>query len=188
MLRWRTRKTYRHPKAGRRGAQSATRGEKKPAVCVGLVCTSAGSRGVRYLRDSRNIRYPCLPPPSPRARKKASRKHSRFRDANQNIFKKKAASYSPALHCSTIGAGGLNFSVRNGKRWDTAAITTWNVSFHYTPLSGILRQERVRVTYWTRQTERAQRSPNRLKLWSAAESAPALSGRAGLRKRKSSGH
>ncbi len=36
-----------------------------------------------------------------------------------------AASYSPALHCSTIGAGGLNFSVRNGKRWDPAAITTW---------------------------------------------------------------
>ena len=31
---------------------------------------------------------------------------------------------SPALHCSTIGAGGLNFSVRNGKRWDPAAITT----------------------------------------------------------------
>ena len=41
---------------------------------------------------------------------------------------KEAATYSPALHCSTIGAGGLNFSVRNGKRWDTAAITTWNVS------------------------------------------------------------
>ena len=38
---------------------------------------------------------------------------------------KVAASYSPALHCSTIGAGGLNFSVRNGKRWDPAAITTW---------------------------------------------------------------
>ena len=37
---------------------------------------------------------------------------------------KVAASYSPALHCSTIGAGGLNFSVRNGKRWDPAAITT----------------------------------------------------------------
>ena len=40
-------------------------------------------------------------------------------------FRKVAASYSPALHCSTIGAGGLNFSVRNGKRWDPAAITTW---------------------------------------------------------------
>ena len=39
-------------------------------------------------------------------------------------LKKKAASYSPALHCSTIGAGGLNFSVRNGKRWNPAAITT----------------------------------------------------------------
>ena len=40
------------------------------------------------------------------------------------LLKKTAASYSPALHCSTIGAGGLNFSVRNGKRWDPAAITT----------------------------------------------------------------
>ena len=37
---------------------------------------------------------------------------------------KGAAAYSPALHCSTIGASGLNFSVRNGKRWDTAAIAT----------------------------------------------------------------
>ena len=27
-------------------------------------------------------------------------------------------------NCSTIGAGGLNFSVRNGKRWDPAAIVT----------------------------------------------------------------
>ena len=41
---------------------------------------------------------------------------------------KEAATYSPALHCSTIGAGGLNFSVRNGKRWDPAAITTWYFS------------------------------------------------------------
>ena len=40
------------------------------------------------------------------------------------LLEKVAASYSPALHCSTIGAGGLNFSVRNGKRWDPAAITT----------------------------------------------------------------
>ena len=43
---------------------------------------------------------------------------------NQGSQVKMAASYSPALHCSTIGAGGLNFSVRNGKRWDPAAITT----------------------------------------------------------------
>ena len=40
------------------------------------------------------------------------------------LYSKKAATYSPTLHCSTIGASGLNFSVRNGKRWDPAAITT----------------------------------------------------------------
>ena len=34
-----------------------------------------------------------------------------------------AATYSPAIR-STIGAVGLNFSVRNGKRWNTNAITT----------------------------------------------------------------
>ena len=42
----------------------------------------------------------------------------------RTLFKKKAVTYSPALHCSTIGASGLNFSVRNGKRWDTTAIAT----------------------------------------------------------------
>ena len=35
---------------------------------------------------------------------------------------KEATTYSPALRCSTIGAGGLNFSVRDGKRWNPAAI------------------------------------------------------------------
>ena len=33
-----------------------------------------------------------------------------------------AATYSPACYRSTIGATGLNFSVRNGKRWDTGAL------------------------------------------------------------------
>ena len=42
---------------------------------------------------------------------------------SEDLKLKKAATYSPALHCSTIGANGFNFSVRNGKRWDTAAIT-----------------------------------------------------------------
>ena len=36
----------------------------------------------------------------------------------------KATSYSPAFHCSTISVSGLNFSVRNGKRWNPATITT----------------------------------------------------------------
>ena len=29
--------------------------------------------------------------------------------------------YLLSRECSTIGAGGLNFSVRDGKRWDPAA-------------------------------------------------------------------
>ena len=37
--------------------------------------------------------------------------------------KKGAATYSPTIS-STIGASGLNFSVRDGKRWDPAAIAT----------------------------------------------------------------
>ena len=39
------------------------------------------------------------------------------------LVKKTAATYSPALRCSTIGAHGLNFSVRDGKRWNPEAIT-----------------------------------------------------------------
>ena len=33
-----------------------------------------------------------------------------------------AITYSPTLYRSTIGANGLNFSVRDGKRWNPAAI------------------------------------------------------------------
>ena len=59
------------------------------------------------------------------SRKSRDNKKSPDSLLNQGFWWKMAASYSPALHCSTIGAGGLNFSVRNGKRWDPAAITTW---------------------------------------------------------------
>ena len=34
--------------------------------------------------------------------------------------------YSPTNLCSTIGAVGLNFSVRDGKRWDPNAINRLN--------------------------------------------------------------
>ena len=40
---------------------------------------------------------------------------------------KTAAIYSPTLSCSTIDVIGLNFSVRNGKRWNPNAKTTWNL-------------------------------------------------------------
>ena len=35
-----------------------------------------------------------------------------------------AATYSPTKIGSTIGVSELNFSVRNGKRWNLTAITT----------------------------------------------------------------
>ena len=38
-----------------------------------------------------------------------------------------AATYSPTWYSSTIGANGLNFSVRNGKRWIPVAIATLNL-------------------------------------------------------------
>ena len=37
---------------------------------------------------------------------------------------KTAATYSPTNYGSTIGAVGLNFSVRNGKRWNPGTIAT----------------------------------------------------------------
>ena len=52
------------------------------------------------------------------------KRRKRTREGCASSMKKGAATYSPALHCSTIGASGLNFSVRDGKRWDPAAITT----------------------------------------------------------------
>ena len=38
-------------------------------------------------------------------------------------LKRLATTYSPTV-CSTIGANGLNFSVRKGKRWSPVAIVT----------------------------------------------------------------
>ena len=41
-----------------------------------------------------------------------------------NSRKKVATTYSPTTKCSTIGAVGLNFSVRDGKRWNPNAMIT----------------------------------------------------------------
>ena len=50
--------------------------------------------------------------------------------------------------CSTIGAVGLNFSVRNGKRWNPVAITTGNIVWTYNNLcvAEISQVEVARVT------------------------------------------
>ena len=42
-------------------------------------------------------------------------KNKKPRFVRNGVFKRKAATYSPT-NCSTICAGGLNFSVRDGKR------------------------------------------------------------------------
>ena len=49
------------------------------------------------------------------------------------ILNKTATTYSPTV-CSTIGVTKLNFSVRNGKRWNLRAIVTW-ISFMYSWLT-----------------------------------------------------
>ena len=72
--------------------------------------------------DGRAIR--AWPAPGSRPQKKTAVPLLGPQSRMYYLYKKKAASYSPALHCSTIGADGLNFSVRNGKRWDPDAITT----------------------------------------------------------------
>ena len=57
---------------------------------------------------------------------------------------KVAATYSPTWCSSTIGAGELNFSVRNGKRWILTAITAFHyisrreIRLIFTPVSTIL--------------------------------------------------
>ena len=66
---------------------------------------------------------------------KISRKHiiqdkisERKQKSLRNLSKSEALDKRRRLptlpHCSTIGASELNFSVRNGKRWDLTAITT----------------------------------------------------------------
>ena len=58
-------------------------------------------------------------------RKVKQKKRTKQKKTNPiRIGLKEAATYSPTTKCSTIGVSELNFSVRNGKRWDLAAITT----------------------------------------------------------------
>ena len=74
--------------------------------------------GERRLRSNKVIELRVEP------QKKEQKKRASKISLRSSLILKKAATYSPALHCSTIGADGLNFSVRNGKRWNPDAITT----------------------------------------------------------------
>ena len=54
----------------------------------------------------------------------ATKEQNTKKSADCESALEEAATYSPTTKCSTIGVNGLNFSVRNGKRWDPTAITT----------------------------------------------------------------
>ena len=54
-------------------------------------------------------------------------------------LRRTAASYSPGWWASTIGACGLNCSVRNGKRWIPAAITAVVYQLRETKLQDLKR-------------------------------------------------
>ena len=56
-----------------------------------------------------------------------------------------AATYSPNWYVSTIGAGELNFSVRNGKRWNLTAETTAIYYLRDYSVVDTLSHERVRA-------------------------------------------
>ena len=56
---------------------------------------------------------------------RAERQHTKKEGgSNESPSRKTAATYSPNWYVSTIGVDGLNFSVRNGKRWVPGAIAT----------------------------------------------------------------
>ena len=57
---------------------------------------------------------------------KQNNKKKKPRTYVQSFQVKVAMTYSPTNICSTIGAVGLNFSVRDGKRWIPNAIDRLN--------------------------------------------------------------
>ena len=55
---------------------------------------------------------------------KDTKRHKKKESHISVTLLKEATPTFPQKNCSIIGAGGLNFSVRNGKRWDPTAIVT----------------------------------------------------------------
>ncbi len=81
-------------------------------------------KNLRNLRDKLIFSEKKKTAEKKKIRGKKKQKSLRNLSKSEALHRKEAATYSPALHCSTIGASGLNFSVRNGKRWNPTAITT----------------------------------------------------------------
>ena len=83
-----------------------------------------GRSGEKPLRRDGAMRVESYSIESYRVENGTKKKRASKISLQSSLILKKAATYSPALYCSTIGADGLNFSVRNGKRWNPDAITT----------------------------------------------------------------
>ena len=84
--------------------------------------TKKGKRGKREKREKRRVSIRKREKREKRGKRKKERGFPASLQGTPSL--KKAATYSPALRCSTIGAPGLNFSVRDGKRWNTGAKAT----------------------------------------------------------------
>ena len=101
------------------------------AIKTGVICFIAqkralpmarnvvGKRGSqRNARSLAGYRLDCTEP----CRERTALKQKKESQANLKLLIKVATTYSPTNVCSTIGAIGLNFSVRDGKRWNPNAI------------------------------------------------------------------
>ena len=97
-----------HPRRRPAHAETPPRHQPVPASSSMPACDA-----LSFLGSPRTPKPPCLRGGHAKARR------PRLGDVPRRgrHGKKSAASYSPALRRSTIGATGLNFSVRDGKRW-----------------------------------------------------------------------
>ena len=91
--------------------------------------TSKHQQSLRAPTQPTSPTIPTAPPPR-RGTKKAPPKAF----ADGGAYKKRRPPTLP--HCGAvpsaqpaIGAAGLNFSVRDGKRWNPGAMATWNMAF-----------------------------------------------------------
>ena len=93
-------------------------------------CCRIPTPGIRHSRPLKATQsFPITLRPCRRRRRRKKKKKGKknkarpgtFRDPAGHWIEKKAATYSPTMR-STIGAAGLNCSVRDGKRWDPRAM------------------------------------------------------------------
>ena len=104
------------PPAARERVSASANFERREKTRSGATAPLPGRGRGRSAEDSGSCRYVGSGP--------RGRNTKRLGWIFQSSLQRTAAAYSPTWWGSTIGDGGLNFSVRNGKRWYPAAIAT----------------------------------------------------------------